>query len=148
MRSLLNLVHPVPAIAPQVVADNTPLVSAIIDKRDFDSLMFLINTGTLADADATFAVTMDHGDAANLSDAAAVTAADLDGQGANGSPTAYANAGFTFADDGECRKIAYCGIKRYVRLTITPANNSGNAPISAMALLGHPKIAPTANPPQ
>jgi hypothetical protein len=141
MRDMMNNIHPVPAIAPVVVADNTAQVSAIIDLRDYDGCTFVIQTGTLADADATFAVTLDHGDAANLSDATAVTAA-------TGLIGTTALAGFNFADDGECRKIGYAGSRRYVRLTVTPATNTGNAPIAAVAILGLPRIAATANPPQ
>lgn len=141
MRDLLSNIHPVPAINPAAAAitDNTAQVSAIIDRRGYDSLCFLIHTGTLADADATFAVTMDHGDAANLSDAAAVPTAQLSGT--------LALAGFTFAGDNVTRKVGYVGSKRYVRLTITPSNNTGNAPMSAIALLGNPAVGPTANPP-
>lgn len=142
MRSLLNHVHLVSAIAPIAArTDNTAIVSSIIDRRDFESLLFALNIGTNTDADATFAVTMREGDASNLSDGAAVAAADIDGT--------LALAGFTFADDLECRKIAYCGNKRYVELTITPSGNgAGNIFLSAMAILGHPKVMPTANPPQ
>lgn len=140
MRDMMNNIHPVPAIAPVVVTDNTAQVSAIIDLQNYDSCTFVITTGTLADADATFAVTMDHGNAANLSDAAAVTANDLVGT--------LALAGFNFGDDGETRKVGYVGSRRYVRLTVTPTGNTGNAPLAAIALLGHPRIAATANPPQ
>lgn len=139
MRDLMNSIHPVRAIAPVVATDNTALVSQIIDTMGYGSLAFVIVTGTLADADATFAVTLDHGNAANLSDAAAVPATQM-----NGTP---ALASFGFADDGETRKLGYSGGKRYVRLTITPTGNAGNAPIAAVAILGHPLSAPTPNPP-
>lgn len=139
MRDLLDNIDLKVGHAPQVATDNTALVSAIIDRRGFDALTFAIILGTLADADATFAVTMDHGDVANLSDAAAVTAADLIGT--------LALAGFTFAADGLCRKVGYAGNKRYVRLTITPTGNTGNAPIGSVAILSKPAILPTVNPP-
>lgn len=141
MRDLANRIHPLVAIAPlaTALADNTAQVSAIIDRRGFESLTFLLITGTLVDADATFAVTMEHGEAANLSDAAAVPAASLIGT--------LASAGFNFGDDGETRKVGYAGDKRYVRLTITPTGNTGAAPMAAIALLGHPALAPTPNPP-
>lgn len=140
MRGLMNNIHTLVALAPVVVVDNTAQVSAIIDLQGYDSCTFAILAGVLADVDATFAVTMDHGNVSNLSDAAAVTAADLNGT--------LALAGFTFADDNETRKIGYVGIRRYVRLTITGTNNAGNAPLAVLAILGHPRIAPTANPPQ
>jgi hypothetical protein len=140
MRDMLNNVHTVVALAPVVVTDNTAQASAIIDAQGYDSLTFLIAAGVLADVDATFAVTMTHGDQSNLSDGVAVPANDIVGT--------LAAAGFTFADDAETRKVGYRGARRYVRLTITPTNNAGNAPLSVIALLGHPRNAPTANPPQ
>lgn len=147
MRSLLEHVDLKVAIVPQTATnDDTAIVGEIIDRRNFEALLFAIILGTLTDANATFAVTMEHGDAANLSDTEAVAAADLDG--ATASATALANAAFTFAADKLCRKIGYVGNKRYVRLTITPTgNNSGAAPVSAVAILGNPKVRPTPQPP-
>ncbi|WP_018265544.1 hypothetical protein [Methylosinus sp. LW4] len=138
-RDLANRINLKPAIQPVVVTDNTPQASAIIDTAGYESLTFAIETGTLADADATFAVTMEHGDDAALADTAAPAATDLIGT--------TALASFTFAADGACRKIGYIGTKRYVRMTITPSNNTGNAPLAAIAILGDAKSRPTANPP-
>ena len=139
MRDIINGLHPLRAISPVVIADNTAAVSQIIDVRGYESLGFLISTGDLADADATFTVLVEHGDAANLSDAAAVPDSQLIGT--------EVLASFAFGDDNETRKIGYIGPKRYVRLTITPAGNSGNAPICAIAVLGNAHQQPTANPP-
>lgn len=140
MRDLMNNIHVARALSPAAaVTNNTAQVSQIIDRKGFDSLMFAILMGALVDADATFAVLVEHGDAANLSDAAAVADADLNGT--------EALAGFAFGDDDEVRKIGYVGGKRYVRLTITPAANTGNAFLAALAILGNPGLAPTANPP-
>jgi len=122
------------AISPVVISDNTAAVSQIIDRAGFDSLMFVIATGTLADADATFAVTIQHGDAANLSDAATVPADELNGT--------IAGASFTFAEDDAVKELGYNGVKRYVRLTITPSNNTGSSPISAVAILRDGKKQP------
>lgn len=139
-RDLCNNIHPVQAIAPgAAVTDNTPSVSAIIDTAGYESVTFVLNLGALVDADATFTVLVEDGSASNLSDAAAVDDLFLVGT--------EALASFTFADDNKCRKIGYVGSRRYVRLTVTPAANTGNAFVSAVALLGHPHSAPTANPP-
>ena len=138
-KDLMNMVDVKRAISPVSVADNTAQVSQIIDRQGFDSLTFLIALGSIADVDATFAVTMDEGAAANLSDASAVAAADLIGT--------YALAGFQFDSDDKCRKIGYKGNKRYVRLTITPSANASAALMSAVAVLGGAMIKPTANPP-
>lgn len=141
MRDLMNNVHVEQAIAPVAArTDNTAIVSSIIDVRGYDSLMFAISIGTNTDANATFAVLVEEGDASNLSDAAAVADADLNGT--------EALAGFQYDDDTEARKIGYRGSKRYVRLTITPSgNDSGNIFVAALAILGHPHLAATANPP-
>lgn len=141
MREFISSIHPIVALAPaaEAVADNTAQVSAIIDRLGFDSLTFLIGTGTLVDADATFAVSMSHGDDSGLSDGAPVAPADIAGS--------LALAGFTFADDAKARKVGYLGNKRYVRLTITPANNTGAAPMAVLALLANPAQRPTPNPP-
>lgn len=139
MKDLLTKIHVLRAISPVSVADNTAQVSQIIDRQGYESLTFAIATGSLADADATFAVTMEEGAAANLSDASAVAAADMVGT--------TALAAFNYGDDDETRKIGYIGSKRYVRLTITPSANASAALMSAVAILGHPQIVPTPNPP-
>ena len=140
MRDLANRLHVKRAISPAAaITDNTAAVSQIIDKAGYESLMFAIATGSLADADATFTVLVEHGDAANLSDAAAVPDAQLTGT--------EALAGFTFAADDSVRKIGYVGSKRYVRLTITPASNTGNVFVSAVAILADGRYGPTPNPP-
>ncbi len=140
MRDSMNNTHNVPAITPVVVSDNTAQVSAIIDTRGYDGLTFVFIYGTIVDADCTLAVTMDHGDVPNLSDAAAVPASALLGT--------LALAGATFADDTECRKVGYVGSKRYVRVTVTPSANASAIPMACIANLRFPNIAPTANPPQ
>jgi hypothetical protein len=138
MKDLFNNITIGRAIAPVSVSDNTAQVSQIIDRQGYSSVTFAIAAGSLADADATFAVLAEHGDTANLSDAATVSAGDLLGTAAL--------AGFTFADDNATRKIGYKGAKRYVRLTITPASNASAALVCAVAILGHAQTAPTSNP--
>lgn len=139
MQDLMNQITPKPVLAPAVGTDDTPLVGTIIDRQGYDSLTYAIQTGTLADAAATWMVLLEESDASDMSGAAAVADADLIGT--------EALASFTQAGDGKCLKLGYRGAMRYTRLTITPSGNAGNAPISAMAILGHPHLAPTANPP-
>lgn len=120
------------AISPVSVSDNTAQVSQIIDLQAYQSLEFLITAGSLADADATFTTLVEHGDASNLSDAAAVSDSELLGT--------EAGASFVFSDDNAVYKIGYRGIKRYVRLTITPANNASAALLAAVAICEKIKI--------
>lgn len=134
------------AISPQVFDNNVAVVSQIIDVRGYKSAGFVIATGAIPDADATFVILVEEGDNSALSDAAAVADADLIGQAGNSPPELEAD--FRFDDDNEVRKIGYIGSKRYIRLTITPsANTSSPSPsnaayICAMAVLGHPDVQP------
>lgn len=139
MRDLMNNVHLKRCISPVSVADTTAQVGQIIDRQGFDSLMYAIAIGSVADADCTFTVLLEEGDNSALSDAATVAAVDLIGT--------TTLAAFQFDDDNEPRKLGYKGNKRYTRLTITPVANSSAAVISALAVLGHPSLAATANPP-
>ena len=139
MQDEMNEMHPLRVIAPVSVADTTAQVGQIIDRQGFNALTYVIQTGSIADADATFTVLLEEGSVANMSDAAAVADADLIGT--------ELLAGFQFDDDNETRKLGYKGSKRYTRLTITPVANSSAALISAVAILGEPAMQPTANPP-
>lgn len=115
------------AISPVSVADNTAAVSQIIDTKGYSHCAFLIATGSIADADATFAVLVEDGDNSSLTDNGAVPDDNLIGT--------EAGASFQFDDDNEVRKIAYKPRKRYVRLTITPTGNASAALLSAVAVL-------------
>lgn len=128
MRDLASNIAVRTVIAPAVISDNTAAVGAVIDRLGFDSLAYVITSGTLADADATFTVLLEESDSSG-SGFTAVADADLIGT--------EADASFTFANDGVVRKLGYRGHKRYTRLTITPAGNSGSAPLAAVAVLGH-----------
>lgn len=109
----------------------------------FNSLLFAIAIGTLSDANAVYAVTLDEADddGAGSVDAgtiAAVAATDIL-NAANATP-------FQFDDDNEVRQIGYIGTKQYVRIVITPttAADAGNTPVSAVAVLSNPTQLPTA----
>jgi hypothetical protein len=119
--------------------DNTAYVSQIVDTRGYESVQFITLCGSLADVDVTSTCLVEHGDAANLSDAAAVPDDMLLGLESQAAPT--------FASDDRVFKIGYVGPKRYVRVTITPAANSGNIFMAGVWVLGHPALVPTPNPP-
>lgn len=138
-RDLMNNIHPVVAIAPVVVTDGTAQTSAAIDVRGYKSVTFLIALGTLADADATWSVEVLEGSTTTQASHTAVADTDLIGT--------EALAGFTFADDGETRKIGYKGDADYVSIEIDDVTaNTGNAPMCVICLL-EPYERPAANPP-
>lgn len=138
MRDTTNRLHLQPAFAPKAaVTDNTAQVSSTCDLKGYDSCMLAMITGTNADADVTYTVLVE--DSADNATWAAVDDAYLNGT--------EVLAGFQFDDDGECRKIGYSGTKRYVRCTVTPANNTGNVFLAGVWVCGHASRQPTANPP-
>jgi len=116
------------------VSNNTAYVSEILDTANFTANELVILTGSLADADATFTVLLEEGAASNLSDAAAVADGDMLGT--------EAGASFTFANDDTTKKLGYIGSKRYIRATITPANNTGNAFVAAVWAQSGARVAP------
>lgn len=115
------------------VTNNDPFVSTILDTAGFGSAVFVGIFGALADADATFTVLVEDGDNSSLTDNAAVDDAYLVGVEA---------MGLDFADDNSVFKIGYVGPKRYVRVTITPANNTGNIFFAGVWVQGHPRSKP------
>ena len=136
MRDLFNEIEILRLISPDEGAgSDTAKVSQIIDLANKNGCVFAIATGTLVDSDATFTVLVEDGDASDLvADGAAVADAYLIGT--------ESGASFTFTHDNAVRKIGYIGPKRYVRLTITPANNTGAWDIGAIAILGNHRKGP------
>ena len=138
MKDLMNVIDVKRAISPVSVSDNTAQVGQVVDRKGYDSATYIIATGSIADADATFTVLLEESDASG-SGYTAVSDDDLIGT--------EVLAAFQFDDDNECRKLGYKGTKRYTKLTITPVNNASAALLSAVCILSRPAIAPTANPP-
>lgn len=140
MRDLHHSIAPKRGISPAAaVTDTTAIVSQINDSNGYQSTEFLLLTGSLADTDATFTVLVEDGDASNLSDAAAVDDKYLLGTEALATPL--------FSSDNKVFMIGYIGPKRYQRVTITPAANTGDVYVAGVWVNGHPRHAPTANPP-
>ncbi|WP_159726163.1 hypothetical protein [Methylosinus sp. Ce-a6] len=140
MRDLTNNIQLKRVISPVSVADDTAQVGQIIDRLGYDALTYIINLGSIADADATFVTLLEESDASDMTGAAAVADADMISQTSGTAPETAAS--FQYDSDNQVRKLGYIGNKRYTRLTITPANNASAALMSASAVLGHPHIAP------
>ena len=144
MHELHNNVYATLGLAPVVVADNTAQSTAIVDLKGHKSVEFFVLTGAVADPDATFAVTMTHGDAVDdVSNPTSIT--DSAAEDADCLIGTLAGASFTFAADNTVKRVGYSpgrgAGKRFVRLTLTPTGNSGNAPLAILAVrmpLGRP----------
>lgn len=142
MKDMVHAITAKKVIAPiSGAASDAAIVGTVIDRQGYESLTFVIATGVLSDADATFTVLVE--DSADNSTFTAVVDGELLSQGANAPET---DASFQFDDDGEVRTIGYRGILRYVRMTITPATNTGAWLIGVVAVLGHRRVLPFTQP--
>jgi hypothetical protein len=107
------------------------IVGAIQDMGDLIGFTYVIELGQLTDAGFTTVVLLEHGEAANLSDAVAVPDEELLPSGTG----QEAAAAFTEANDATVRLLGYAGTKRYHRLTITPTGHAaGNIDISILGI--------------
>lgn len=114
---------------------DTAIVSQVIDLANRAGCLFLLQYGTLSDADATSTVLLQESDNSDMSSPNDVADADLIGT--------EAAAAAIFSDDNKMAKLGYIGTKRYVRLTITPSgNNSGNFPVAVAVILGGARVGP------
>jgi hypothetical protein len=99
MHELHNNIDVKRGISPAAATtDNTPFVSQILDMQGQHSAEFLILCGSLADADATFAVLAEEGENPGLSDNTPVDDRDLVGL--------EAQAGFDFSADNKVFSLA------------------------------------------
>ena len=112
-------------------ASSVLIVGEIIDTLDFESLEYVIQTGTITVGTVSFV--LEEGDDSGLSDAAAVSADE----------TLGALTGFLVTDDDSTKRVGSIGKKRYQRLSLQPAGATIDF-IGASVVLGHPKTAPVA----
>ncbi len=115
------------------VSDNSVTTGAVIDKRGYESVTYIIQTGTLAGSNVTLTPTVQECALDNCDDAA--TATGLIGT--------VAGATFAATDDNTVKSIGYSGSKRFTRLVITTANNTNAARFNAICILGNPKSGAT-----
>lgn len=112
---------------------NTATTGEIIDTRGFRSVTFLIMTGTLADSDMTLTPSFQVCAIDNCDDAAAQTTRLTN---------TIASATFAATDDDTVKSIGIVPSQRYIRMVLTPANNSSAAAYEAICVLGDPKTGP------
>jgi hypothetical protein len=132
-KDLHNNLKLTPAINPAAaITANGTTTSATIDTQGFASLEFSCHSGAITDG--TFTGTVYEGDASNMSDEAAVDAADLLGSA----------PAFAASDDNVVKKVGYRGSKRYVRIKFVQAGATSGGFLAATAVQGHARNAPVA----
>ena len=128
-----NNVNGAVAMNSQSISSNTTTAGEIIDTQGFESLEYLVQSGTITDG--AYAFLLEEGDDSGLSDAAAVPAANILGD----------LVGFADTDDDSVKRVGSIGKKRYQRLSLVSTGVTTGGAFSAIAVQGHPKSAPVAN---
>jgi hypothetical protein len=128
----------VPSTAPAAaVTGNGVTVGATIDTKGYNGLTFVVSTGVITDG--AFTGEIFGGNASNMSDEVALTAAQLIG----------AAPAIAATDDGVCERtgvnLSAVG-KRYYRLKLTQAGATSGGFISAQAILTMPRAGAVAAP--
>ena len=126
------------AVAP--AAYTASIVGGIIDRKGFDAVTFALLAGAVTTADGSnhFTMLVEVGDAANLSDAVAAPAVDLQGS--------YPAINHASNFDGKfVGKITYRGNKRYVRCTMAETGTA-DASFTVVAGLTNAGVEPVSNP--
>lgn len=127
-----NQIYPTVAKTVAAITTNTTTTGTnIIDTQGYNSLEFIFASG--ARTDGTYTPVITHGDAANLSDGAAVDDSDLLGLESEAAISA-ANT---------VKRIGYVGNKRYVRFDIVSTSVTSGATVGAIAVRGNAELSPT-----
>lgn len=139
-----NLMQDIKAIsALDAVALSATTNGIVIDTQGYESLAFTLNVGDFATFSGSnfLTITVQEGDQANLSDAANIATADyLDARNEAGAAWDRILDGAT--DDEQAYLIGIAvNAKRYKRIVVTETGIV-SVPISATAVLGHPRHAP------
>lgn len=121
------------ALTNQDIITDVTTNGEIIDTSGFESIEFVIQSGAIADG--VFAILLEEGDDAGLTDAATLSADE----------TLGALTGFTDnADSDKTIRVGSIGKNRYQRMSLVSTSVTGNNLFSATAILGNPHTAPVA----
>jgi len=133
MKDIHNRIKTSPLINPAAaITGNGTTTSAIIDTQGFDATELVVQSGTITDG--SFTGTVYEGDASNMSDEAAVAAADLLGS----------NPTFAAADDNVVKKVGYIGNKRYIRIKLVQAGATSGGFLAGSAVQSDARNNPVA----
>jgi hypothetical protein len=121
-------------LTPQTINGNTTTSGSIVDTDGYEEVLMALGTGTVTDGDYSISG-VEEGDASNLSDTAALPAAERVGD----LPA--------FTADADDNKLLHCVLKptkRYIRPSVlSTTGGSGATSINVIFVLRKPRHAPT-----
>ena len=123
------------ALDNQDIASDTTTPGAIIDTSGFESIEFIIQSGTITDG--SYAILLEESDNASMPVGVETTVVSAD-------QTLGALTGFVAANDDETIRVGSIGKDRYQRLSLVSTGTTTGGEFSAIAVLGHPHTSPVA----
>ncbi len=121
------------ALDVQDITTNTTTVGNVIDTLGFESLEYMIQSGTITDG--AYAFLLEEADVVGFTGSSVVPADE----------TLGVLTGFVAADDDTPLRVGSIGKKRFQRLSIvSTGTSSGGTNFTSHAVLGNPKSAPVA----
>ena len=129
------------ALAVKVIAPydhgtgDAAMVGTVVDGLGYNSITYIISVGSLADSDVTLTTLLEdcQEEACDTTNAGVADGYLLGTE---------VLASFVNTEDNTVKMLGYTGSRRYTRMTITPANNTGAILIDVIAIKGHPQYAP------
>ena len=128
-----NNIKPQVALNINTVNSDTTTIGEIIDTKGFESIEFVVASGTVTDG--LFNFVLEEGDDAGLSDATVLDSSQILG----------ALLEFTSAADNTTFRVGSIGKDRFQRLSMISTGTSLGGLFSAIAILGNPHTGPTEN---
>lgn len=140
MQELYSNINLVRALSPAAATtNNTDMVSEEIDRAGYMDVTLAFLTGSLSDSDAVMSIKVEDSDTSG-SGFAAVDSSLLQIQSTlDATPESGFQCAFDFANDNSQFKIHYRGCKRYLKVTVSPANNTGDIYCAIVAILSQPR---------
>lgn len=142
MHDLHNNCRTAVAIEPVAAGTTgTGQVGNVIDRKGYGGVEFIIAYGAVTSTAATFTVTVKEGDVTGTM----TSVADADLLGTEALASLAAGTRTDGSTEKVSKRVGYKGSKRYVQCSVVNTATAAT-PVSAIAILHSPQVAPTANP--
>jgi hypothetical protein len=141
-KDLHNNIKQVQAIIPAAIGANATKTGAIIDRKGYGGVEFIISYGSVTTTGSVVTAVLKEGDVTGT--LTSVADADLIGT----ETLASLAAGARVAGTGKevAKRLGYKGNKRYVQLSLVQTGTTSAGAVAADAILFNPSLVPTSNP--
>jgi len=131
------------AVIPAAIGANATKTGAIIDRKGYKGLQFVVDYGSVTTTGTVVTVVVKEGDVTGT----LTSVADADLQGTETLASLLAATPRTAGTTKEVSKrIGYKGGKRYVQLNLVQTGVTSAGCVAATAILFNPQVAPVSNP--